>query len=65
MLVDWTECLKRGFDEWQVFFFYDVESRLLKQFPLETSTGYINGVSSCGNSGSRKIVIDREQLSSS
>lgn len=45
MLLDWTECRKRGFDKWQVFFFYDVETRSFKKIPLEHSTGNINGFS--------------------
>ncbi|XP_063936843.1 uncharacterized protein LOC135147628 isoform X3 [Daucus carota subsp. sativus] len=32
-------CLKRGFDQLQVFFFYDVETRSLKKIPLDHSTG--------------------------
>ncbi|XP_063936842.1 uncharacterized protein LOC135147628 isoform X2 [Daucus carota subsp. sativus] len=39
MLLDRTACLKRGFDQLQVFFFYDVETRSLKKIPLDHSTG--------------------------
>ncbi|WOG86325.1 hypothetical protein DCAR_0205527 [Daucus carota subsp. sativus] len=46
MLLDRTLCWKRGFDNLQVFFFYDVETRSLKKIPLDHSTGFINGFSS-------------------
>lgn len=46
ILLDWRDDLRWSFDDGEVFSFYDIETRSLKNIPLKTSTGYINGFSS-------------------